>query len=128
MDDKEIFKDQPDHLRIGGALALPTEVSASNPGDAGSLGTSEIPPRENHTHPREAASTPVGSMIVQTTAVAVPTGYLACDGAAVSRATYAVLFGVIGVTYGAGNGTTTFNVPNIAGPVANTRYIIRIQV
>lgn len=43
-----------------------------------------------------------------------PTGYLACDtGAAVSRTTYADLFGVIGTKYGAGDGSTTFNLPKI---------------
>lgn len=42
-----------------------------------------------------------------------PSGYLLCDGSAVSRATYAALFAVIGETYGAGNGTTTFNVPDM---------------
>lgn len=42
----------------------------------------------------------------------VPTGYLLCDGSAVNRTTYADLFTAIGVTWGAGNGTTTFNVPD----------------
>ena len=42
-----------------------------------------------------------------------PTGYLGCDGAAVSRTTYDDLFGVISTTWGTGNGTTTFNVPNL---------------
>jgi len=46
---------------------------------------------------------------------AAPTGYLLCDGAAVSRATYAALFAAIGVTYGAGDGVGTFNVPNLKG-------------
>jgi len=48
---------------------------------------------------------------------ALPTvgyGYLLCNGQAVSRTTYSVLFGVIGTTYGAGDGSTTFNVPNIS--------------
>ena len=40
-------------------------------------------------------------------------GYLLCNGAAVSRTTYADLFGVIGTTYGAGNGSTTFNLPDL---------------
>lgn len=40
---------------------------------------------------------------------------LICDGAAVSRTTYANLFGIIGTTYGAGDGSTTFNVPNFKG-------------
>lgn len=47
----------------------------------------------------------------------VPTGWLACDGAAVSRTTYAKLFAILGTTYGAGDGTTTFNTPNMKGRV-----------
>lgn len=42
-----------------------------------------------------------------------PTGFLACDGAAVSRTTYAALFAVIGTTWGAGDESTTFNVPDL---------------
>ena len=41
-----------------------------------------------------------------------PNGWLLCNGQEVSRTTYAALFSVIGTTYGAGNGSTTFNVPN----------------
>ena len=41
-----------------------------------------------------------------------PAGYLICDGAAISRTTYAALFNVIGTTWGAGDGNTTFNLPN----------------
>lgn len=41
-----------------------------------------------------------------------PTGYLLCDGSAVSRTTYADLFAIIGTTFGVGNGSTTFNLPN----------------
>jgi len=44
-----------------------------------------------------------------------PVGYLLCDGTAVSRTTYADLFAVISTTYGAGNGSTTFNVPDLEG-------------
>lgn len=40
-----------------------------------------------------------------------PAGFLLCDGSAVSRATYAALFAVIGTAFGAGDGSTTFNVP-----------------
>lgn len=46
---------------------------------------------------------------------AVPLGYLLCDGSAVSRTTYAALFALVGTTFGAGNGTTTFNVPDLRG-------------
>ena len=42
-----------------------------------------------------------------------PIGYLACDGTAVSRIVYADLFEVIGTIYGAGDGSTTFNLPNL---------------
>lgn len=44
-----------------------------------------------------------------------PTGFLSCDGTAVSRTTYAALFAAIGTTYGAGNGSTTFNLPDLRG-------------
>lgn len=44
----------------------------------------------------------------------VPTGYLECTGQAVLRATYASLFTAIGTLWGSGNGTTTFNVPNMS--------------
>jgi len=45
----------------------------------------------------------------------VPSGYLECNGAAVSRTTYAALFAVIGEQYGAGNGSSTFNIPDLRG-------------
>jgi microcystin-dependent protein len=47
-----------------------------------------------------------------------PTGFLECDGAAVSRSTYAALFAVVSTTYGAGDGSTTFNLPNLTDKVA----------
>ena len=43
----------------------------------------------------------------------IPSGFLACNGAAVSRTTYSALFSAIGTTYGTGNGSTTFNLPNV---------------
>lgn len=44
-----------------------------------------------------------------------PAGTLYCDGSAVSRTTYAELFSAIGTTYGAGDGSTTFNLPDLRG-------------
>lgn len=44
---------------------------------------------------------------------AAPTGWLVCDGAAVSRTTYSALFSAVGTIWGAGDGSTTFNVPNL---------------
>jgi microcystin-dependent protein len=46
-----------------------------------------------------------------------PTGWLIADGSAVSRTTYADLFAVVGETYGAGDGSTTFNVPDLRGKI-----------
>lgn len=48
---------------------------------------------------------------------AAPTGYLLCDGAAISRTTYSDLFGIVGTTYGVGDGSTTFNIPDLRGRV-----------
>ena len=46
-----------------------------------------------------------------------PQGWLKCDGSAISRETYADLFAVIGTKYGSGDGSTTFNIPNLTSPV-----------
>ena len=54
---------------------------------------------------------PAGSIIAWP-AGAVPSGWLACDGTAVSRTTYAALFAVLSTDYGVGDGSTTFNLPD----------------
>ena len=64
--------------------------------------------------PSMGITTPPGGVMAFAGAVA-PTGYLECDGAAVDRTTYADLFAVIGTTFGSGNGSTTFNVPDLRG-------------
>jgi microcystin-dependent protein len=56
----------------------------------------------------------VGAIKPWTKATA-PAGYILCNGAAVSRSTYAELFAVISTTYGGGDGSTTFNVPQLQG-------------
>jgi phage-related tail fiber protein len=60
--------------------------------------------------------TPIGSVMPFFAGSVVPPGWLLCDGQAVSRTTYAALFRVIGATYGAGNGSTSFNVPTLSNP------------
>ena len=55
---------------------------------------------------------PIGSYI-QFSGSQAPAGFLVCNGSAVSRTTYSRLFAVIGTTYGSGNGSTTFNLPNL---------------
>jgi len=54
-------------------------------------------------------------MILPYGGASAPAGWLVCNGAAVSRTTYANLFSVLGTTYGVGDGTTTFNVPDFLG-------------
>lgn len=58
------------------------------------------------------AALPAG-FVIPFAANSVPSGYLLCNGAAVSRTTYANLFAAIGTTYGKGDGSTTFNLPNL---------------
>ena len=91
----------------GGSYSLPTsygrnlDVLTSN--GAGATSFNPVPP--------------VGAIVMHATGNA-PSGYLMCDGSAVSRTTYADLFAVIGTTYGAGNGSTTFNLPDFRGRAA----------
>lgn len=58
---------------------------------------------------------PTGSVVGWALTSSVPTGWLECDGSNVSRTTYAELFSVIGTTYGTGDGSTTFGLPNFNG-------------
>lgn len=62
------------------------------------------------------AQLPSGLILAYGAATA-PTGWLLCNGANVSRSTYAALFAVIGTTYGVGDGSTTFGLPNLKGRV-----------
>lgn len=79
--------------------------------------------------------TPLGTIIPYGGTTA-PTGFLVCDGSAVSRATYAQLFAVIGTKYGEGDGSATFNLPdaeagtivypsNEVGGISGSIYIIK---
>lgn len=61
---------------------------------------------------------PIGSMIPYGSQNNVPSNWKICDGSEVSRTTYADLFNVIGTSYGAGDGSTTFNLPNKRGRVS----------
>jgi microcystin-dependent protein len=62
------------------------------------------------------ALVPTGTVLA-TARSSAPTGYLLCQGQAVSRTTYAVLFAAIGTTFGSGDGVTTFNLPDLRGRV-----------
>jgi microcystin-dependent protein len=60
----------------------------------------------------DKGSVPTGTMLTYSGSSA-PSGWLICDGSAISRTTYSSLFGVIGTTYGTGDGSSTFNIPNM---------------
>ena len=60
------------------------------------------------------AGAPVGQIVAWSgSASSLPSGYFLCDGSAVSRTTYAALYSVVGTTHGSGNGSTTFNLPDL---------------
>ncbi len=74
-------------------------------GSAGSSGTVS-----------EDISSPTFVGMIQPFAMSTtPTGWLSCDGSAVSRTTYVVLFTIIGTTWGSGNGSSTFTLPRLKG-------------
>lgn len=63
----------------------------------------------------KSKATTAAGIVLPFAGATIPAGWLACSGAAVSRATYAALFAAIGTTYGAGDGATTFNLPDLRG-------------
>ena len=67
----------------------------------------------NKANTKDVSGIPTGSLVPFAGAV-IPEGYLLCNGAAVSRTTYAKLFAVIGTLWGSGDGETTFNLPDFS--------------
>lgn len=100
-----------DNFTVGGNLAVTgtTTFTGIPSGPTASVGTNTT--QLATTAFTLANSVPTGVINMWGTGTA-PTGYLLCAGAAVSRSTYAALFAVIGTTFGVGDGTTTFNLPN----------------
>jgi microcystin-dependent protein len=100
-----------DNFTVGGNLAVT--------GTATFTGVPSGPTASAGTNTTQLATTafvlsnanPTGGIMMWGTGTA-PTGWLLCAGSAVSRSTYAALFAVIGTTFGVGDGSTTFNLPN----------------
>ncbi len=94
--------------------ALTSHNTAANP-HSGVL--TPLSDYQNHVSNTVAhrALVPAGVVFPFAGAGSVPTGFLLCNGQAVSRTTYADLFAVIGTLYGVGDGSTTFNVPDFRG-------------
>lgn len=76
--------------------------------------TSAIQAIEDKTRVIEEYKVPIGTIIAMSSDY-IPTGYLLCNGAAVNRQNYSLLFAKIGTTYGEGDGTNTFNLPDLRG-------------
>lgn len=89
-------------------------VSVTGTGSVGQVLTSNGASSDPTFQDSAATSSPVGA-IVDFAGSSAPTGWLMCSGAAVSRATYAGLFAVVSTTYGSGDGSTTFNLPDLRG-------------
>ena len=103
----------------------PTDTSRAPLASPALTGTPTAPTASTGTRSTQLATTafvgaesqiaaPVGSVYTFAGAT-VPTGWLKCNGALLSRTTYASLFAVIGTTYGAGDGSTTFALPDLRG-------------
>lgn len=105
-----IIPDGPSGYPIKNGLAL----------DATALATAIYPHIEG-----AAGDVLAAGLVVADATGAARAGWLPCDGAAVSRATYAALFSAIGTTHGPGDGSTTFNVPTIPDLLAGVVYVIK---
>lgn len=116
------------------AIVSPTRPDTANPGDIWVNSSSGIAfvyySDGNSSQWMELLSSAVPSVneimpygtIVQTARTTAPTGWLLCQGQLISRTTYSGLFSAIGTTYGSGDGSTTFAIPNLQGvvPVGKT--------
>jgi len=102
-----------------GSLQLPTGTTAQRPtaatGDIRFNTTlSQFEGYNGAAWGEIANGVPAGS-IFSFASTTVPSGYLECNGAAVSRSTYATLFATISTTFGTGDGSSTFNLPDLRG-------------
>jgi len=112
-----------DSNHVAAADAHPQYVKQAGDAMNGYLSVYANPAQDLHAVPKQyleaqlALAVPAG-VISPFGGTAAPSGYLLCDGAAISRTTYATLFAVIGESYGAGDGSTTFLVPDLRGRFA----------
>jgi hypothetical protein len=113
-----ILEPEGGDVRIGAvsasAAGTPLITGANGAIRAGAFGTTAGSFCQGNDPRLAAGATPAGA-VMPFAMNSVPTGWLAANGAAVSRATYATLFAAIGTTYGAGNASTTFNLPDLRG-------------
>ena len=99
---------------VSGASAAPAAVTGSALLDALIGATPGLVPQRGASAWAGAQILPAG-VVMPYGGAAAPAGWLECNGAAVSRTTYAALFTALGTAFGAGDGSTTFNVPDLRG-------------
>lgn len=103
------------YFRMFVADATYVKIIVKNASDALQFMLDNLEPMQDQAA-AAAAATPVPTGgIVAYGAASAPTGYLLCNGALVSRATYSALFTAISTTFGAGDGSTTFGLPDLRG-------------
>ena len=97
-------------LSVSGAATFSTSPTAPTPtvGD----NSTKVPTTAFVQSALGTVNSVVTGALLMWPTTSAPTGYLSCNGAAVSRTTYSALFAVVGTTFGAGDGSTTFNLPN----------------
>lgn len=102
-------------ITIQSPVSLPSDYSITLPSDVpGDTSLLAMDNSGNIVYEELASLNPPGA-ITMYGGSAAPTGYLLCNGQAVSRTTYSALFAAIGTNFGEGNATTTFNVPDFRG-------------
>jgi microcystin-dependent protein len=94
---------------VGDSAGIKLSGDSSSPGNSMLYGTNGSGTKGWYAQP---TGVPTGGIIAYGVTTA-PSGFLLCDGSAVSRSTYATLFSTIGTSFGAGDGSTTFNVPDL---------------
>ncbi|MBX3042080.1 MAG: tail fiber protein [Candidatus Kapabacteria bacterium] len=117
------------HIRLENPADNSKYILLSAPNDLNTVSTFQFPPAASSSGmvltsttnggmtwvtPAGGSSAPAGSIMMYAGATA-PDGWLICNGNAVSRTTYSALFTAISTTYGAGDGSTTFNLPDLSG-------------
>ena len=105
-------------ITAGGAVAagVPIEVIWSEPTTIGVPG--DLTVSAGKLQPEVAASLVPAGAVAHFAMATPPTGWIKANGATVSRSTYAALFAAIGTTFGAGDGTTTFTLPDLRNRMA----------
>lgn len=117
-------------IRYGDTVLPPCNSDGSSGGGGGSgpevYANARVENIDIQLMPYPCPHTPMQGTILHNTYNFLPYGYLVCDGSIISRETYSVLYNMIGTFYGAGDGSTTFALPNLTnGNSTNYKYIIR---